>query len=135
MAAFAPNLTPRGAIFTVPVASAGVTATAGAANVYGAYIQLDDGTLVTEDMRLVAVSLKTPSAAMIGKVEIVYDEAGTPVSVAELDFEIATDAGGYLNIPVPTAPIIPAGETVGARHKSVAGGTTIDIGAGLQPTA
>lgn len=133
MATFAPNVIPAGNIITVPVLSAGVTLTAGAANTYGAYGQLDDGTLVTVDMRLVSVSLKTPSAGQLGKVQIVYDEAGTPVPLAEVDFEVATDAGGYLNIPIPTGGIIPAGETIGARVKTVAGGTTIDVGVGIQP--
>lgn len=133
MAAFAPNLAPRGAIITVPVASAGITATAGAANTYGAYVQLDDGTLVTTDMRLVGVTIHTPSGALVGKVQIVYDEAGTPVALAEVDVEIATDAGGYVTIPIPTAPVIPTGETIGARHKSVAGATTVNILASIQP--
>lgn len=132
MAAFQPVVAPQGEIITVPVASAGITATAGAANTYGAYVQLDDGTLVTADMRLVSVGLRTPSAAQVGKVQIVYDEAGTPVPICEVDFEIATDAGGYLNIPVPTGRIIPSGETIGARVKSVAGATTITVSVGIQ---
>ena len=135
MATFAPNVAPAGEIITVPVASAGIALTAGAANVYGAYAQLDDGTLVTADMRLVSVALRTPSAGQVGKVQVVYDEAGTPVPIAEIDFEIATDAGGYLNIPVPTGMIIPSGETIGARCKTVAGGTTITASVGIQPTA
>ena len=135
MAEFAPNVAPAGAIITVPVASAGITCTAGAANVYGAYAQLDDGTLVTVDMRLVSVCFRTPSGVQVGKIEIVYDEAGTPVSVGEFDFEIASDAGAFQTISVPTGMIIPAGETVGARIKSVAGATTVTVSAGLQPSA
>jgi len=133
MPTFAPNVIPAGNILTVPVASAGVTATAGAANTYGVYIQLDDGTLVTEAMRLVSVSIKTPSAGCVGKVQIVSDEAGTPAPLAEQDFEIATDAGGYLNIAIPTGGVIPNAATIGARIKTVAGGTTLAIGCGIQP--
>ena len=136
MAEFAPNVVPAGEILTVPVASAGVLATAGAANVYGVYSQLDNGALVTVDMRLVSVCLRTPSAGCLGKVQIVWDEAGAttgPVALAEVDFEIATDAGAYQNIPIPTGGIIPAGETVGVRIKTVAGATTIDFSVGIQP--
>lgn len=133
MPTFAPNVIPAGNIITLPVASTGITATAGAANVYGAYVQIDDGTGITVDMRLTGVRIHTPSGALVGKVQIVYDEAGTPVPLAEVDIEIATDAGGYATIPIATGGIIPAGETVGARHKSVAGATTVDVGVSVQP--
>jgi len=134
MAAFAPVLVSGGPVTSLPVASAGVTCTAGAANTYGAYAQLANAGLVTVDYRVVGVSLKSPSGAQVGKVQIVYDEAGTPVPVAEVDFEVASDAGIIPTIPIPLgARIIPAGETIGARIKSVAGGTTVDVGVSLMP--
>ena len=136
MATFAPNVVPAGIIVTYPVASAGVVATAGAANVYGAYIQLAAAGLITEDFRLVSVTFRTPSGVQVGKIEIVWDEAGAttgPISLGEFDFEIASDAGAFQTISVPTGGIIPNGETLGARIKSVAGATTLALSAGIQP--
>ena len=117
---------------TFPVLSAGVNAIAGAANAYGATAELAAGGLVAVDSRLASISLRTPSAACTGKVNIGHG-AG-PTFVCEVDFEIATDAGAFLNIPlVGMGGVIPAGDAVSVQIKTTAGATTVDCSVGIMP--
>ena len=128
---FVPGQIPGSEITTYPVLAAGATCTAGAANTYGAAVELAAAGVVTVPKRVVSVCIRTPSAAQTGKIQIVHTTAG-PVNVAELDYEIASDAGGFLNIPVLGSLVIPAGVNVGARIKTTAGAQTVDVSVGLQ---
>ena len=127
---FQPGTLPGAVIATYPVLPAGATCTAGAANTYGAIVELAAAGVVTAPMRVVSVSLRTPSAAQTGKIQIVHTTAGA-VDVCELDYEVASDAGGFLTIPVLGGGVIPAGVNVGARIKTTAGAQTVDVSVGL----
>jgi hypothetical protein len=127
-----------GDVLTFPVASAGVTLTAGAANTYGAQADL----VVTADIvaagfagavRLQSFTVRTPSAAMLGKVQVGYQVgAGAVVQLAEMDLECATDAGWTRTWDLlGVGGDIPNGADIVARHKSVAGATTLDASVGI----
>lgn len=128
-----------GTVLTFPVASAGVQLTAGAANTYGAAADV----VVTADLvaagfagdvRLESLSLRTPSAAMLGKVQIGHQTgAGAITYICEVDIpEVASDAGALPRIDLNgRGGLIPLGADIVARHKSVAGATTIDVSVGV----
>jgi len=121
-----------GPVVTYPVLAAGVTATAGAANTYGAYVELAAAGVITADAKLASVCLRTPSAAQTGKIDISYDTGGTPVLLAEVDYEIATDAAGYFSINLcGMGGIVPAGNNIGVRIKTTAGAQTVDASVGF----
>ena len=127
---FAPAMLPTSEIVTYPVLAAGATLTAGAANTYGAAVELAPAAAVTVDRRVVSVTLRTPSAAQTGKIQIVHT-TGVPVDIAEVDYEIASDAGAFVSIPIFAGPVVPAGVNIGARIKTTAGAQTVDASIGI----
>ena len=122
-----------GAISTVPstatvVAGSAVTITAGAAGVAGAYAEVDDGSAVPAvPFRVVGLCLDTPSAALIGDIDIAYGGAGTETVVASIPVEVATDAGVIAPFVVPPSGVISASTRIAARATTVAGGETVNI--------
>ena len=123
---------------TYPVASAGITLTAGAANVYGASADI----VVTADIVaggmagdvvFESVTLRTPSAGQVGKLRLGHQTgAGAENWIVEVDFECATDAGFTLPISLlGRGGVIPAGADIIAGVKTVAGGTTITASVGI----
>lgn len=118
-----------GVVTTWPVLSAGVQATAGAANVYGADITL--AATVGNDSRLASICIRTPVGAMTGKANIGYDDGGDTF-ICEVDFEIATDAGGFFQASlVGMGTVIPAGADLIAELKTTAGADTAFISVGI----
>jgi len=117
---------------TWPVASTGVTLTAGAANTYGNYGEVIAAAGVATEFRIACLSINTPSAAFVGKVEIAYGAGGAEVPVIEVPVEVATDAGFYPTVVVRgEGGVIPAGSRVAARFKTVGGATTANVLVGV----
>lgn len=123
---------------TYPVASAGITLTAGAANVYGASADLVVTADIvaggmTGDVVLESVTLRTPSAGQVGKLRIGHQTGGGAENwICEVDFECATDAGFTPRIDLlGRGGLIPAGADIIAGVKTVAGGTTITASVGI----
>lgn len=120
------------AIISLPTAvgaGAGVTMTAGAAGVAGAYAQVDDGTNVPAGpFTIVGCGLDTPSAGMIGSIDLAAGAGAAEVIFANIPLsEIATDAGGYSYINVPRCGSIAGGTRIAARLTTVAGAETLNI--------
>ena len=114
------------AITCLPAAAAGVTITAGAAGVAGSYAQIDDGTGVPSDtFTIVGIAFDTPSAAMVGTVEIANGAAASEVVVAAAHYEVATDAAVIAPIILPPSGPIDGGTRLAVRLTTVGGGETI----------
>ncbi|MDO9580502.1 MAG: hypothetical protein Q7J06_08040 [Bacteroidales bacterium] len=130
-------------------ATASVTTTGGAANTYGAWVDVALLATVTEDTLITGISVSAPSAAGVFTVDI-----GSCVGYADAAAVIAAGAaaiaaahrqevrieygivvitavgeigwlGGYCKLDSPIS--IPAGVGILARQKSVAGGQTIGV--------
>lgn len=124
-----------GAIVTLPAAAAGVTVTAGAAGVAGSYAELDDGATLAPAVpfRVVGISFDTPSAGMIGTVEVASGAGGAEAVVASSHFEIATDAGFIPPIWFPPNAEIAASTRLAVRLTTVGGAETIKASLMVQP--
>jgi hypothetical protein len=121
----------------------GVTATSGAANVYGVWVDLAPAAAVTADTLIVGVAVDTPSGAEVFTIDIGsclgYANAAAVIAAgaaavaaahrAECRVEIATDAGGYVQIPLPYPVWIPSGVGILARLETVSGADTLNISA------
>jgi hypothetical protein len=131
LVALAKKIAAGGAVATYPVLAAGATVTAGAANTYGALVELAAAGAVTVDSRLASVCIRTPSAAQTGKILLVHT-TGVPVSLCEVDYEVATDAGGLMQINLAgMGGVIPSGANIGAQIKTTAGAQTVDLSVGF----
>lgn len=136
MAIFAPVLPEYspGAQITLPAAAAGAVITAGAAGVAGAWAEVDDGTNVPAvPFYITAVSLDTPSAAMLGTVEVGYGAGGGEAPVASAHFEVVAAADVLAPIYFPSTVVIPGGTRVAARLTTVAGAETATVSLSMRP--
>lgn len=110
-------------VVVYPVASAGAAVTAGAANTYGAYAELVAPATIASAFRIVGVFIGTPSAGEMFTISLASGADGAEAQFAEIPCEIATDAGGYLAVPI-FSKTIAANERIAGRIKTIAGATT-----------
>lgn len=126
-----------GDIYAVPIAAAGKTITAGdTAHTIGSYVEIDDGTNITEACTLIGVSFDTPSAAGIYELVVATGAASSEVPLARIPLgEVATDAGAHQPIMFGRGcGQIAASTRLSAAVSSVAGGEeTINVKVILAP--
>lgn len=127
MTAFDPNngFVAGKAVESVPDLADGVTV-AGGAGAWAdtaSYVQLDDGSgMPSNDFRLAAIALDTPSAAHLGQLTIAYGAALSETDIVKIPYEIATDAGALIPIPSGGGGVIPGGSRMAALLGTKAGG-------------
>jgi hypothetical protein len=109
-------------IATFPDAAAGAALTAGAADTYGALVDISGA--LAADSRVCLLSFDTPAVAIEPvQWELSYDGGAEVIATDVIGFDTAV--GTYPPISLfGMCPIIPAGETLQLRIRSATGGTT-----------
>lgn len=121
------------AVATYPDAAAGAALAAGAANTYGALVNVSGA--LAADALVTAIDFDTPAVAVEPtQWELSYNAGADIVATGMINFDTAV--GTYPTIPMlGQGGVIPAGETLQLRIRSATGGTTCNAHVSTMPVA